>query len=101
MVSKTILSIIIAAFPCDSTRENGVQESPQTFLNPEIINNFSAENIQSASGGYSKSFFLRNLAGVGFSGYGHYLYGFTMSIRQLERRAGERLPGLRVHLGDA
>ncbi|MEQ2386262.1 hypothetical protein, partial [Faecalibacterium intestinale] len=28
----------------DLTRENGVQESPQTFLNPEIINNFSAED---------------------------------------------------------
>ena len=42
--------------------ENGVQESPQTFLNPEIINNFSAENIQSVSGGYSKSFFLRKRA---------------------------------------
>ncbi|EDP23158.1 hypothetical protein FAEPRAM212_00046 [Faecalibacterium prausnitzii M21/2] len=36
MVSKTILSIINEAFPCDPTRENGVQESPQTFLNPEI-----------------------------------------------------------------
>ena len=44
MVSKTILSIINEAFPCDPTRENGVQESPQTFLNPEIINNFSAED---------------------------------------------------------
>ena len=62
MVSKTILSIINEAFPCDPTRENGVQESPQTFLNPEIINNFSAENIQSVSGGYSKSFFLRKRA---------------------------------------
>ena len=32
-----------AACHYDPIREKGVQESPQTFLNPEIINNSSAE----------------------------------------------------------
>ena len=31
----------------DPSCENGVQESPQTFLNPEIINNNSADDAQS------------------------------------------------------
>ena len=39
----------------DPSRENGFQESPQTFLKPEILNDFSAENAQSARGGHSKS----------------------------------------------
>ena len=36
--------------------ENGVQESPQTFLNPEIINNDSADDAQSEGGAHFKSF---------------------------------------------
>ena len=39
----------------DPSGENGFQESPQTFLKPEISNDFSAENAQSARGGHSKS----------------------------------------------
>ena len=35
----------------DPTRENGVQESPQTFLNPEIINNSSAATTTTAASG--------------------------------------------------
>ena len=33
----------------DPSRENGFQESPQTFLKPEIINNSSAIDVQSAA----------------------------------------------------
>ncbi|GHJ83254.1 hypothetical protein MCC02041_23900 [Faecalibacterium prausnitzii] len=36
--------------------ENGVQESPQTFLNPEIINNDSADDAQSERAAHFKSF---------------------------------------------
>ena len=44
-----------AAFLYALSCENGFQESPQTFLKPEISNDFSAENAQSARGGHSKS----------------------------------------------
>ena len=44
-----------AVFLYDPSCENGFQESPQTFLKPEISNDFSAENAQSARGGHSKS----------------------------------------------
>ena len=33
----------------DLSRENGFQESPQTFLKPEIINNSSAIDVQSVT----------------------------------------------------
>ncbi len=33
----------------DLSCENGFQESPQTFLKPEIINNSSAIDVQSAA----------------------------------------------------
>ena len=45
-------------FPYNPFCENGVQESPQTFLNPEIINNDSADNIQSAAEDISNRFAL-------------------------------------------
>ena len=45
-------------FPYNPFCENGVQESPQTFLNPEIINNSSADNIQSAAEDISNRFAL-------------------------------------------
>ena len=35
--------------PLHLSRENGVQESPQTFLNPEIKNRPSSEYAQSAT----------------------------------------------------
>ena len=38
-----------AVFLYDPFCENGVQESPQTFLKPEIINNSSAIDVQSAA----------------------------------------------------
>ena len=38
-----------AVFLHDPSRENGFQESPQTFLKPEIINNSSAIDVQSAA----------------------------------------------------
>ena len=45
-------------FPYNPFCKNGVQESPQTFLNPEIINNDSADNIQSAAEDISNCFAL-------------------------------------------
>ena len=56
MVSKTILSIINAAFPCDPTRENGNPERPQTLRVSEIINNFSLAYAQSAAEGIPNHF---------------------------------------------
>ena len=38
-----------AVFLYDPFCENGFQESPQTFLKPEIINNSSAIDVQSAA----------------------------------------------------
>ena len=38
-----------AVFLYDPSCENGFQESPQTFLKPEIINNSSAIDVQSAA----------------------------------------------------
>ena len=38
-------------FPYNPFCENGVQESPQTFLNPEIKSNLSAMDAQSAAEG--------------------------------------------------
>ncbi len=38
-----------AVFRYDPSCENGFQESPQTFLKPEIINNSSAIDVQSAA----------------------------------------------------
>ena len=43
-------------FPYNPFCENGVQESPQTFLNPEIINNDSADDAQSERGAHFKLF---------------------------------------------
>ena len=43
-------------FPYNPFCENGVQESPQTFLNPEIINNDSADDAQSERAAHFKSF---------------------------------------------
>ena len=43
-------------FPYNPFCENGVQESPQTFLNPEIIDNDSADDAQSERGAHFKSF---------------------------------------------
>ena len=43
-------------FPYNPFCENGVQESPQTFLNPEIINNDSADDAQSERTAHFKSF---------------------------------------------
>ena len=40
-----------AALIYDPSCENGFQESPQTFLKPEIINNLSAEYAQSNAEG--------------------------------------------------
>ena len=47
---------------CDPCCENGVQESPQTFLNPKIINNsFSPSQLSStgASGWFSTRALVR------------------------------------------
>ena len=49
--SGAATAVFLYALSC----ENGFQESPQTFLKPEISNDFSAENAQSARGGHSKS----------------------------------------------
>ena len=46
-----------AVFLYDPTREKGVQESPQTFLNPELKIFFSAEYAQSERGAHSKLLF--------------------------------------------
>ena len=42
--------------PITLSVKNGVQESPQTFLDPEIINNDSADDAQSERAAHFKSF---------------------------------------------
>lgn len=48
------LKVAVAVSLYDPTRENGIQESPQTFLNPEIKINFPL-NMARACGGHFKS----------------------------------------------
>ena len=48
-----------AVFLYDPSCENGFQESPQTFLKPEIINNSSAIDVQSAAEHIKNRFTVR------------------------------------------
>ena len=67
-----------AVFRYDPSREKGFQESPQTFLKPEIKNNLSADDAQSNAERIQNRPVLLRLATGGEAVYN--------SLRTLQRR---------------